>query len=120
MKIAVASMGTDLSSAIDPRFGRARHFLVVDTESGEWACHDNAMNLNAAQGAGIQAGEAVARLGVEAVITGHVGPKAFRVLAAAGVKVYLAGGGTVADAVRQFKAGELKEAAAANAEGHWV
>jgi len=33
--------------------------------------------------------------------------------------VYLSGEGTVADAIRKFKAGELKEASAANVEGPW-
>jgi predicted Fe-Mo cluster-binding NifX family protein len=120
MKIAITATGKDMSSTVDPRFGRAKYFFVVDTDTNEWAAHDNAPNLNAAQGAGIQAGETVARLGAKAVVTGNVGPKAFRILNAAGIKVYLAGEGTVADAVRRFKAGELPEASAANVEGHWA
>ena len=49
---------------------------------------DNTPNLNATQGAGIQAAESVAWLGVETLITGHGGPKAFQVLSAAGIKVF--------------------------------
>jgi predicted Fe-Mo cluster-binding NifX family protein len=49
-----------------------------------------------------------------------VGPKAFRVLNAAGIKVYLSKEGTAADAMRKLKAGELKEADKANVEGHWA
>lgn len=120
MKVAISAAGAGMSSAVDPRFGRATCFIVADTDTGESTVHDNARNLNAAQGAGIQAGEAVARLGAEAVITGNVGPKAFRILEAAGIKVYLAGGGTVAEALGRLKAGELKEATAANVEGHWA
>jgi predicted Fe-Mo cluster-binding NifX family protein len=120
MKIAITATGSELTSALDPRFGRAQYFMVVDTDTNASMAHDNAQNLNAAQGAGIQAGETVARLGAEAVITGNVGPKAFRILNAAGIKVYLAGEGTVSDAVRRFKAGELKEAPAANVDGHWA
>lgn len=119
MKIAVTASGTGLSSRVDPRFGRCRTFIVVDTETNGFAAHDNAQNLNAAQGAGIQAGETIARLGATAVISGNVGPKAFRILNAAGIKVYLAGEGTVAEAIAKFKAGELKEATQANVEGHW-
>ena len=120
MKIAITATGKDLSSNVDPRFGRAKYFIVVDTDTNESTAHDNAQNLNAAQGAGIQAGETVARLEAKAVVTGNVGPKAFRILNAAGIKVYLSGAGTVADAVRRFKAGELPEASAANVEGHWA
>jgi len=119
MKVAITAMGTEMASSVDPRFGRAKNFIVVDTETGAMSVHDNAQNLNAAQGAGIQAGETVARLGVEAVISAHVGPKAFRTLAAAGIAVYLFTDGTLAEALRQFKAGTLKTATAANVEGHW-
>jgi predicted Fe-Mo cluster-binding NifX family protein len=120
MRIAITATGKDVSSEVDPRFGRAKYFVVVDTDTNAATAHDNAQNLNAAQGAGIQAGETVSRLGAQAVITGNVGPKAFRILNAAGIKVYLSGAGTVADAIRKFKAGELPEASAANVEGHWA
>jgi len=119
MEIAITATGKDISSNVDPRFGRAKYFIVVETDTNESAAHDNAQNLNAAQGAGIQAGETVARLGARAVVTGNVGPKAFRILNAAGIKVYLSKQGTVADAIRTFKAGELKETTVANVEGHW-
>jgi len=119
MKIAVTSMSKDISSNMDPRFGRAKFFIIADTDIDEVVAHDNAQNLNAAQGAGIQAAETVSRLGAEAVVTGNVGPKAFRALNAAGIKIYLSNDATVADAIRRFKAGELKEASVANVEGHW-
>ena len=120
MKIAITSQGGELTSRVDPRFGRAGYFIVVDTETGEFTPADNSQNLNAAQGAGIQAGRNVVQLGVEAVITGHVGPKAFAALQAGGVKVYTGASGTVADAVEQFQAGELQQSAGADVEGHWV
>ena len=120
MKIAITATGKEISSAVDPRFGRAKFFIVVDTETNDSAAHDNAQNLNAAQGAGIQSAETVARLGAEAIITGNVGPKAFRALNAAGIKVLLTKEGTVADAIRMFKAGELPEAVTANVDGHWA
>ena len=119
MKIAVTSQGPDLNSQVDPRFGRAKNFIVVDTDTEEFSVHDNSQNLNAAQGAGIQAGRTVAELGVEAVLTGNVGPKAFATLQAANVKVYPGASGTVKEAVRKFKAGELQPAGRANVEGHW-
>lgn len=120
MKVAVTAQGRELNSPVDPRFGRARFFIVANTDTGEFSAADNAQNLNAAQGAGIQAGRNVVELGAEAVITGHVGPKAFATLQAGGVKVYTGANGTVADAIEQFKAGKLKQSTTADVEGHWV
>lgn len=120
MKVAVTSRGIDIESAVDPRFGRAHYFLVVDTQTGAFSVANNEQNLNAAQGAGIQAGKNVVDLGVEAVITGHVGPKAFATLQAAGIRVYTTPAATVAQAVQRLQAGELAAAGEANVEGHWV
>ena len=119
MKLAVTSQGNNLQSPLDPRFGRAKYFIVVDTETGAFSAVDNGLNLNAAQGAGIQAGKRVAELGVECLITGHVGPKAFSTLQATRVKIHTGASGTVADAIEQFKTGKLKAAGSADVEGHW-
>ncbi len=120
MKVAITSQGKELSSPVDPRFGRAKYFIVADTESGEFAAHDNSQNLNAAQGAGIQAGQNVIDLGVEGVITGNVGPKAFQTLRAGNLKIHIGTAGTVAEVIEQFKAGELQETTGANVQGHWA
>jgi len=120
MKIVVTGQGKELSNEVDLRFGRAKWLIAVDTETGDFTAHDNAVNLNAAQGAGIQTGRNVAELDVEAVITGNVGPNAFKTLNAAGVKIFLAEKQTIAEAVESFKAGKLKEVDNANVEGHWV
>ena len=119
MKILLTAKGKQINDEVDPRFGRAKFFILVDTETNEVTAHDNSHNLNAAQGAGIQAAQSVVRLGAEAVISGNVGPNAFQTLNAAGIKMYLCPQATVEEAVRKFKAGELKEVASANVQGHW-
>ena len=120
MKVAITSQGADINSAVDPRFARAKCFVVVDTETGDFAVHDNTQNLNALQGAGIQTSRNIIDLGVEAVITGSVGPRAFATLQAGGVKVHVGADGAVAEALERFKAGELDRASEANVEGGWV
>jgi predicted Fe-Mo cluster-binding NifX family protein len=120
MKIAITAQGKELSSEIDLRFGRAKLLLVVDTEAGDFEEHDNELNLNAVQGAGIQTAQNIANLGVEAVITGNVGPNAFRTLNAADIKIFLTAKQTVQEAIDSFKAGKLKEVDQANVEGHWI
>jgi predicted Fe-Mo cluster-binding NifX family protein len=119
VRVAITATGPSPDSAVDPRFGRAAFFIAMDTDSGDWTVHDNFQNLNALQGAGIQAAQNVAALGVEAVVTGNVGPKAFTALEAAGIPVYLASGGTVAEATAALRAGKLAAAAGANVTGHW-
>ena len=120
MKILLTARGKQTSDEVDPRFGRAKFFILVDTAADEITTHDNSQNLNAAQGAGIQAAQSVVRLGAEAVISGNVGPNAFQALNAADIKVYLCPQATVEEAVRKFKAGELKEVVSANLQGHWA
>ena len=120
MKIAISSEGTSLESQVDPRFGRAKYFALADTDSGECSFHDNIQNLNAPQGAGIQAAQAVVNLGAQAAMTGHVGPKAFITLQAANIPVYTGVFGTVSEAIDQFKSGRLAPTTKADVEGHWA
>jgi len=119
MKIALTTSGDALSAPLDQRFGRAPRFLVYDLEHETFTTHDNRVNLNAAQGAGVQSAEAVARLGVDAVVTGHCGPKAFRVLTAAGIAVHTTDAPTVAEAIARYREGRLPPMAQADVEGHW-
>jgi len=120
MKIAITSQNKELSSEIDLRFGRAKWLIVFDTETGNSEAHNNEVNLNAAQGAGIQTGSNIANLGADAVITGNVGPNAFKTLNAAGIKIFLAEKQTVTEAIKAFKADKLREVEQANVEGHWI
>ena len=119
MNIAISAQGTDLNSLVDPRFGRAKYFIVVDSDTGAFTAHDNSQNLNAPQGAGIQAAKNVADFGAEVVISGNVGPKAFATLNAAGITVYTGASGTVQETLEAFKAGKLNKTDKANVEGHW-
>lgn len=120
MRIAVTSTGNELISDIDPRFGGARYFIIVDGETLEYEVVENKQNLNLPQGAGIQAAKTIADQKAYVLITGHCGPKAFEVLSAAGIKVVTAAKGRVIDAITQYKSGQLKPADAPNVEGHWV
>jgi predicted Fe-Mo cluster-binding NifX family protein len=120
MRIAVTAQGQGMDAPADPRFGRARCFVVVDTETGESWTVDNTANLNAPQGAGIQASRKIVELGVDALVTGHIGPKAFSALRAGNVAIYTGASGTVAEAVDEFNAGTLKPTETADVDGHWL
>ena len=120
MKIAVSSRGPQLTSEVDPRFGRAPYILIVDTDTSEFTVLNNSVNANAFKGAGIQAATMVSDKGAEVVMTGYCGPKAFQVLEAAGIKVVSDVSGTVSDAIKRFNTGKINYSSAANAEAHWT
>lgn len=120
MKIAITAQGPTMQSSVDPRFGRAKYFVVVDTDTGACKAVHNVQNIEAAQGAGIQAAAKMDELGVDALITGNVGPKAFATLKAARIDVYIGASGAVEDALKQYKEGALQRAEGANVESHWM
>ena len=120
MKIAITSSGKDLSAQVDMRFGRAPRFIVYDLDEDTFQVVDNSQGLEAAGGAGIQSGETVARIGAGAVVTGHCGPKAFKVLSTAGIKIYNVGPSTVREAIDSYRSGDLTEATGADVDSHWV
>ena len=120
MRVAVTTAGEDLSAAVDLRFGRAKQFLIFDTETGAIGIKENSQNLNAAQGAGIQSAMNVCEENVDCVISGNCGPKAYATLRAANVDVYVSVEGTVGEAIEKLKKGELEASAEANVEGHWM
>lgn len=119
MKIAVTSTGRTLDAPMDTRFGRAQGFVIYDTETKEEKAVDNTQNLNAPQGAGIQAAMHVIESGAETVISGHCGPKAFRVLNEAGIGIYLSSAATGREAVALLEKGLLSKACNADVQGHW-
>ena len=107
MKLCISSVGTDISSHVDPRFGRCPYFLRVDTETMAVEVFDNPA-FTAGGGAGIQAAQAVVNKGADVLITGNVGPNAFQALQAAGVKIVTGAKGPAKDIVERFKNGEFQ------------
>lgn len=118
MKIAITATGQDLDSNVDPRFGRCAFFIIYDTESGDFKAIENA-SRNAMGGAGIQAAQSVANEKAEAVITGNVGPNAYRVLSSANIKVYTGLSGNIKAAVDSFKKNELDSTEGPNVRSHF-
>ena len=118
MKIAVPAQSGNLDAKVDMRFGRAKCFVIVDADSGEFEVASNEQNIQAAAGAGIQAAQIVANHGADVLLSANCGPNAFRTLKAADIQVFAGVEGTVKEAVEAYKAGKLKPAAGANVEGH--
>ncbi len=117
MKVCVSSTGPGLDSQVDPRFGRCPAFVIADSESLEFESIKNEA-AQAMGGAGISAAQNVASKGVEAVITGNVGPNAYATLSAAGLDILVGASGTVKQAIDMFNEGQLQNAGQATASAH--
>ena len=117
MKIAVSSSGKDLNAQLDPRFGRCRYFLIIETDTMKFEVFDNE-NAALGGGAGIQSAQLIAAKGAKALITGHCGPNAMQTLSAAGVQVYVGQAGTIQSIVDKFNNGQLTTTTEADASAH--
>lgn len=120
MIVAVTSLGNDLESPIDSRFGRAKTIIIYNTDDNSFETCENNVNLNAAQGAGIQTAQLIVESKAEVLLTGNLGPKAFKVLAAGNVTPYTVDASSVQEAIELFKQNKLEIATAPNVEGHWI
>ncbi len=110
MKIAISSTGTSLKDEVDPRFGRAAYLCIYDTSAKKVIeVVDNTEGVNASQGAGINAAGLIASKGVEAILTGRVGPKAMAVIEKANIEVVSGTSGLVEDAIAGFMAGNITD-----------
>ena len=108
MKICVTSIGDNIDSDVDPRFGRCKYFLIIDTDSMNVKPISND-GMMTSGGAGIQAAQMVAKTGAKTVITGNIGPNAFQTLKAADIKIITGVNGKIKDVVERFNQGKLEE-----------
>ena len=117
MKICVTATAGDLNAQVDPRFGRCQYFVFVDSDTMAFEAMANEA-IAAPGGAGIQAAQTVVNKGVDVLVSGSIGPNAFQVLSAAGVKIATGAYGTVQEAVEMYKAGRLSEAGISTVAAH--
>ena len=120
MKIAITSMGNDLDSIVDHRFGRAAYILIVESETLEFEVINNKENANAKKNAGINSAKTIIKKEAKILLTGSCGPKAFKALKEAKVKVIQHMMiNFVKDAIKIFNEGKLVFASHANVKSHW-
>ena len=114
-KIAISSEGPTLEDWVDPRFGRAGGFVIVELPERKLDYIDNGASQMMAMGAGIETAERMAAAGVEVVLSGYVGPKAFDALTAAGIKICQdVEGITIGEAIENYVAGKYPFATESN------
>ncbi len=120
MKVAFTTSGDDLDAPFESRFGRAPKFLVLRPGSGFLHGDRQPPDDERRAGRGDPGG------GDHRPCRGRVSryralrPKAFRVLSAAGVRIFTASASTVGEALGLFRDGKLVESLSADVEGHWM
>ncbi|MGE3063031.1 MAG: NifB/NifX family molybdenum-iron cluster-binding protein [bacterium] len=110
MKIAIPAEENSLNGLADDRFGRAKGFVIYDTETKALNWVDNGENAKASQGAGLKAAQHVIEAKVEVLISYDVGPKAFELLKENGIMAYrLDSKMKVKDAITMYLENKLKK-----------
>ncbi len=100
--IAISATGNTLDADVDPNFGKARWFIMVNTETMEFEAIEG-VGENITSGAGKAAAELIIAPGVKGVLPGEMGGNSASMLSAAGIYVFTGASGTVAYAIEQYK-----------------
>lgn len=110
MKIAIPTQGRTLEGVVNPSFGRAERFIVVDGVTREFEVIENRA-ASAQGGAGIKAAQIIVDSGARVLITFQCGQNAAEVLKAAGIKIIEAVPGSITNIVDKHMGGQLRELA---------
>jgi len=101
--------GADLGAHVDPHFGRADSFLLVEASGGNGVQVLRNAAAQGEHGAGVGAAALMVRHGVGAVVAGRFGPKAYDALRAAGIAMHVASEDmTAGQALERLRAGTLE------------
>ncbi|MCL2032033.1 MAG: NifB/NifX family molybdenum-iron cluster-binding protein [Methanomassiliicoccaceae archaeon] len=101
MKVVVIAEGDTLDSYVAEDFGHAPFFLVVDSDTLDYHVIEN--EYAKLEGAGMKVANAIAGLGVDAVITGGIGSHGLDILGKAGIHVAYDEEGAVEECVADLK-----------------
>jgi predicted Fe-Mo cluster-binding NifX family protein len=110
MKFLLSVKNNAQDSQLDSRFGRAAWFVILETDGDAVSFVENEGGKQSS-GAGAIAAQCAVDQKVEAVVSGHFGPHAAQVIAAAGIKMYLLDEScqSIADVKKAMAEGVLKE-----------
>ena len=107
MKLAVSARENSLDSPFEFRFSRAPGFVLFDTDTMTCSYIDNWNSPSPVKNIDVQLIRRITANGVQAIITGSIGPMANQALAGTGLLIYPFRGDTVREAVRAYQNGQL-------------
>lgn len=110
MKIILSSQGSELTSPVDRRFGRAPWLVLFDVDTEEWQAFANPGSSQSG-GAGIAASQFAVDKQASVAISGDFGPNAANVLRAANIEmqVFMESVETVQQALDLFFKNQLQK-----------
>ncbi|CAH2212271.1 NifB/NifX family molybdenum-iron cluster-binding protein [Tepidibacter aestuarii] len=117
MNIAVSAFKENKDSSLDKRFGRCEWFQIYNQEKELIKAVKNEGQISGS-GAGVAAAQQIIDEGIDVVITGNLGPNAFKILKKANIKAYKCSDISVEEAVNMLNKGELEEIEAAGKAHH--
>lgn len=100
MKVAITVTNSTGSPILEPRFGRAPFFLILDTESNEIAYMENSATEES-HGAGVMAAQTLSDAGVTLAVSGKYGPNGYRALQQMGIDCYVFGSLSTVEEIHQ-------------------
>ncbi len=118
MIIAMASNSKDENAVLDNRFGRAKYLALYHTQDKIFSYFQNTVSLGSVQGAGVQAAQMVVDSDAKALVTANCGPKAFKVLSAAGVQIYKSEAKKLSEIINLYNQNKLERMEDPNVKGH--
>ena len=110
MKIAVSSIGKNLTDNVSEVFARCPYFIIAEIENQEIKKFEAIKNESENQmgGAGISAARLMAQKNINTVITKNAGPRALDVLKQFNIGIYY-GDGTIKEVLQEFIDGKLEK-----------
>ena len=110
MKIAVSSIGKNLTDNVSEVFARCPYFIIAEIENEKIQKVETIENKIANQlgQAGISAAQLMAEKNVNTVITKNMGPRALDVLKQFNIAIYY-GDGAIKEVLREFIDGKLEK-----------
>lgn len=108
MKIAISASGKGMDSTLDMRFGRCEYFQIHDNESKEVRVVENKGQMSGG-GAGIAAAQQLIDENVDVIITGNLGPNAFKLIEKSGIKTFKCNPVPVSMVLEEYNNGDLPE-----------
>lgn len=113
MKLIIPAVKSgNLATEIHSNFGRADYFAIISTQNNQVEFIKNTAAAKSG-GAGVAAAQLCADQAADAAAAYHFGPKAAEALKAAGIRLLnLEEQATIKEAINDYQAGKLTEAAA--------